>query len=306
MKSILLRCDLKLCVVLAATPIWFLLLTLLAASLSGVSSATENTNVVKIGYCAPLAELDGVKAAGFDYVELRTSEIAGLTDEDYQQLAAKLKRFNLPVPTTYLFIPANIKLTGPHTDHAQQAAYVQKAFDRVSRLGVHTVVLGSGPARTYPAGFSKSVAFQQLVEFCKWLGPEARTHGITIAIEPLRKEESNIINNMAEGLQLVKAVADPNIQLNLDYYHLAMEKEDPAIILEAKNYIRHVHTANPNGRVFPLNWDEYDYGPFYAALRKIGYQGEVSIEAHANDFQKEAPQSIALLRRALSTQSPKP
>jgi sugar phosphate isomerase/epimerase len=277
----------------------FVLVALLVTSSFCISTADERTHRARVGYCATLAEIDAVKSAGFDYVELRTSEIAALPEADYEKLAQKLKQLALPVPVTYLFIPADIKLTGPQANKDQQMEYVRKALDRVSKLGTSTVVLGSGPARRYPEGFAKQEAFRQLVEFCKWLGPEARKRGITIAIEPLRKEESNIINNLAEGLQLVKIVQDPNIQLNVDYYHLAMEREDPAMILKAKDYVRHVHTANPQGRVFPLQWEEYDYGPFYEALRSIGYDKEISIEASTKDFQHDAPEAIALIRRAL-------
>jgi D-psicose/D-tagatose/L-ribulose 3-epimerase len=288
--------------VTVAVAVRFLLVTLVVLSSVCLSSAGKKPRAVRVGYCSSLAEIDAVKAAGFDYIELRTSEVAALSDADYEKLAEKLKQIDLPVPVTYLFIPADIKLTGPQANKDQQMDYVRRALDRVSKLGATTVVLGSGPARRYPEGFSKEEAFRQLVDFCKRLGPEARKRGITIAIEPLRKEESNIINNLAEGLTLVKAVRDPNIQLNVDYYHLAMEKEDPAIILEVRKYVRHVHTANPEGRVFPLKWDEYNYGPFYEALRKIGFDREISIEGSTKDFQHEAPQAIAFVRHALAAQ----
>jgi sugar phosphate isomerase/epimerase len=275
-----------------------LFVALCAAVVSGISAPSSQSHPVRIGYCAQLSEIDATKAAGFDYVELRTSEVAALSQADFEKLADKLKRIALPVPDAYQFIPGNIKLTGPQADQALQHDYVQKALDRVSKLGARTVVLGSGTARQYPDGFSKEAALRQFAEFCKWLGPEARKRNITIAIEPLRKEESNLINTLAEGLQFVKSVGDPNIQLNVDYYHLEMEKEDPAVILQARDYVRHVHTANPQGRVFPLNWEEYNYAPFYSALRKIGYDKEVSIEARTDDFPREAPQAIAFLRRA--------
>ncbi|HXN25306.1 MAG TPA: sugar phosphate isomerase/epimerase family protein [Candidatus Dormibacteraeota bacterium] len=279
--------------------ILFLPVTILFLSLLCISTAKEQTHPVSIGYCAELAEIDAVKWAGFDYIELRTSEIAALSDQDYEKIAAKLNQIELPVPTTYLFIPASIKLTGPETDKVLQMNYVRKALNRVSKLGAHTVVLGAGTARQYPAGFPKETAFRQLIDFCKRLGPEARTRDITIAVEPLRKQESNIINTVAEGLELVRAVQDPNIQLNVDFYHLEVEKENPAIILEAKSHIRHVHMANPEGRVFPLNWEEYNYGPFFKILRKIGYQKEISIEGRTADFVREAPRAIAFLRGAV-------
>jgi sugar phosphate isomerase/epimerase len=56
--------------------------------------------------------------------------------------------------------------------------------------------------------------------------------------------------------------------------------------------------ANPTGRVFPLKWDEYDYTKFFEDLKAIGYSGRISVEASTKDFAADAPQAIALLRRA--------
>ena len=66
------------------------------------------------------------KAAGFDYIELSTSEIVALSDSDFDKLVGKLKELKLPVPVTYLFIPARIKLTGPEIDKEEQMRYVKK------------------------------------------------------------------------------------------------------------------------------------------------------------------------------------
>jgi D-psicose/D-tagatose/L-ribulose 3-epimerase len=258
---------------------------------------------VQIGYCGSIKDIDRVKAAGFDYIELRTTEIAALSDADFEQLREKMKRAGLPVPAAYLFIPPEIKLTGPAINPEEQMNYVRKALDRLSRLGVGVVVFGSGGARAYPAGFAKDEAFRQLVDFCRRIAPEARSRNIVVAVEPLRTQESNLINSIAEGLDLAAAVNDPNIQLNLDFYHLEMVREDPAVILRAKDHIRHVHMANPTGRVFPLRAEEYDYKPLFRNLRQIGYQGGMSVEAATTDFEKEAPRSIAFLRHEMENDS---
>ena len=159
-------------------------------------------------------------------------------------------------------------------------------------------MFGSGGARRVPDGFSRDDAFKQLVDFGRRAAAEARRHDITIAIEPLRRQETNIINSAAEGLELVNAVDDPGFQLMIDFYHLASEGEDPAIVLRAREHIRHLHMANPRGRVFPLAWDEFDYAPFFANLRAIGYDRRISVEATTKEMPVEAPQAIALLRRA--------
>jgi D-psicose/D-tagatose/L-ribulose 3-epimerase len=255
---------------------------------------------VQVGVCTPLRGIDAAKTAGFDYLELGTSEIAGLSDADYESALARVKQVGLAVPVTNLFLPATLKVTGPQTDREEQGRYVRKAFARLSRLGTGIVVFGSGGARRVPDGFSKEAAFDQLVDFGRRVATEGKSHGITIAVEPLRREETNIINSAAEGLALVKAVNDPNFQLMIDFYHLASEHEDPAIVLGAREHLRHLHMANPQGRVFPLAWDEYDYAPFFENLRAIGYDKRISVEASAKDFAVDAPRAISLLRRAFA------
>lgn len=270
------------------------LIVLLAAA-----AGSAQIRRVQVGYCTRLANLEAAKAAGFDYVELATSEIAALSDAEFGQAAARIRQAGLPVPATNLFLPATLKVTGPEIDRDQQMAYVRKAFARLEQIGTTIVVFGSGGARQVPAGFSKDEAMRQLVEFGRRIAPEARARGITIAVEPLRPEETNIINSAAEGLALVEAIDDPNFQLMVDFYHLASVKEDPSIVVRARDHLRHLHMANPDGRVFPRAAGEYDYAPFFAALRTIGYDRRISVEASTKDFTGDAPQAITFLRRAL-------
>jgi D-psicose/D-tagatose/L-ribulose 3-epimerase len=276
----------------AATALAALLVILSLADLSGQDRRVE------IGLCTGLKGIDAAKAAGFEYVELATSEIAALSDADYESAVARIRQLGLPAPVANLFLPATLKVTGPDIDRDEQIRYVRKAFERLSRIGTALVVFGSGGARRVPDGFAKDDAFKQLVDFGRRAAVEARSHGITIAIEPLRRQETNIINSAAEGLELVDAVNHPNFQLMIDFYHLASEGEDPAVVLRARAHLRHLHMANPQGRVFPLAWDEYDYAPFFANLRAIGYDRRISVEATPKDFPVEAPRAIALLRRA--------
>jgi sugar phosphate isomerase/epimerase len=275
---------------------WFAAIAVLLGGLALIAPAQPKAKV-RIGYCGALKDIDAVKAAGFDYMEVRTSEIAALSDADFENAAAKFKQVGLPVLAANLFIPANIKVTGPNVDKDRQMEYVRLALDRVSRLGVRLVVFGSGGARQVPEGFSKQEAFEQLVDFGKRIAPEARSRNITIAIEPLRQQESNIINNTADELAWVNAVNDPNIQLMIDFYHFSVEKQDPSDILKVQDHLRHLHMANPNGRVMPLKLDEYDYGPFFATLRQIHYDRLMSLEVNNGNL-AEAPQAIALLRHA--------
>src|SRR6185503_1711818 len=107
-----------------ATALAALLVILPLAHLSG------QDHRIQVGFCTGLKGIDAAKAAGFDYVELSTSEIAALSDADYESAAARLRQLRLPTPVANLFLPATLKVTGPDIDRDAQTRYVRKAFER--------------------------------------------------------------------------------------------------------------------------------------------------------------------------------
>lgn len=253
-----------------------------------------------IGVCLDAAKFEEAQAAGFDYVEIGASKVAALSEEEFEALGRQVQQLRVPVAAANLFFPGTIKIVGPEVDRQKQEAYATACLARLKRLGVKVVVFGSGGARRVPEGYSRDEAIAQLVDFCRRIAPLARENGITIAVEPLRRQETNIINTAGEGLELVKAVDRPEIRLLVDFYHLSEENESPDVLLQAGRLLAHVHVANPKGRVYPASVDEAAYAPFFANLCKIGYAGRVSIEGSTTDFTAQAPKSIAMLRAAVS------
>lgn len=280
---------------------WLMISVLLTSSIMPARAESQGRKgcQVQVGCCAALKDLEAVRSAGFDYFEPRASEVEGLAEEDFQKLSARLKELRLATPTANYFLPGRIKVTGPSVDPAQQLGYVRKALDRVSSLGVKIIVFGSSGARNVPVGFAKDQALRQLVEFCRLVAPEAEARDITIAIEPLRPEESNIINTAAEGLALVEAVGHPRIQLLVDFYHMACQKEDFSIIEKAGSHVFHTHIANPAGRAYPKPGDGCDYAAFFAALRRIGYCGRISVEANSSDIMSDGRVAFSLIREGM-------
>ena len=267
-------------------------------ALTLVSSVAVAAPKVTIGSAGE--DLAKAKAAGFDYVEVGVRNFARLDDAKWAEYQAKHKAIGIPTPVANNFIPTEIKVVGPDIDKAKQDQYVTQAFDRAKVLGIKTIVFGSGGARKVPDGFSQDEAWKQLVEFAKRIAPLAKKRGIVVAVEPLQKKETNIINTAAEGLKWVKAVNHPNFQLMVDFYHLSLESEDPQILIDAKRNIKHIHIANPAGRRFPLSADEFDYSKFFTALKKSGYKGGVSVEGRSDDYVTEAPKAVAFLRTAVT------
>src|SRR4030042_3540993 len=261
---------------------------------------------MRIGYCTNLiaTQIDGTgsewiekgKENGFDYVELPLAQMVDLNDKEFSSLKRKIGSSGLKCEACNNFFPANIRLTGNDVDYGKTEAYLDKALGRAAQLGVKVIVLGSPKSKNVPEGYPMDKAWSQLVELLRNIDPLVRTRGITIVIEPLNKGESNIINTAAEGLQLAKAADRENIKLLIDYYHLVMERENPEIILDAGSYIKHIHFANPTGRVYPA---EKVYGciRFMDLLKRIGYEGRISIEAYTKDFCHDAKRSVEILRQ---------
>lgn len=255
---------------------------------------------MKIGLCAGLGDLARAKDVGFDYVELPVRDIAKLSDAEFAAAVEAHAKVGLPTPVANNFLPADLKITGPAVDPPRQEAYLELALARMRKLGVSIVVLGSGDARRVPDRFPPDAAYKQLVDFARRAAPIAAKHGIRIAVEPLRKQETNIIHTAAEGLEWVRAVKHPNFRLMVDFYHLASENEDPDILLAAREHILHFHMANPKGRVYPLDAAEYDYARFFARVREIDIEGGMSVEAKpVTTLEADGPRAIAFLRSLL-------
>ena len=229
--------------------------------------------------------LESLAECGFDYVEMPTAQMMELDDQAFAALKERIARTGLTCETSNNFFPTYFRLTGPEVDLESVLDYARRALTRAEELGVQYLVFGSGPAKQVPQGFPLEEGYRQVVELLKQVAPIAREH------EPLRKAECNLINTFAEGVQLARDVDHPNVRVLVDFYHLTEEAEPVQHLLEdGREFLRHVHFANPTGRVFPVRGDEADYGSFIDALKTLGYDLHVSCEAYApNGFDHDAP-----------------
>jgi D-psicose/D-tagatose/L-ribulose 3-epimerase len=122
---------------------------------------------------------------------------------------------------------------------------------------------------------------------------------MVIAIEPLNRSESNIINTGAEALQLVQQVSHSNVKMIIDYYHMRVENEDPEILVRAAGQVVHLHFANPKGRRWPkLSDDDPEYARFFRILKQIDYRRGISIEGRGT-FDADARDSLAFFNQEL-------
>jgi sugar phosphate isomerase/epimerase len=123
-------------------------------------------------------------------------------------------------------------------------------------------------------------AWDQLEAFCHQVADVVEPAGITIVIEPINPDETNILHTVVEGYALALRVNRPAIRCLCDYYHIERQGESLNGIGLAAPWLRHAHTAGPD-RACP--------GPgqtqalYLAALKDAGYDGRLSIEAKCLD-----------------------
>ncbi len=253
---------------------------------------------MKLGVFASLEDAPLLAQAGYDYVEINVVRDLQpqLEQGEVAERLAAIQSCALPTPVACIFLPGSFKLTGPEVDEAILEAYVRTAFARAEQTGVEIVVFGSGGARRIPDAFDHAQAWAQLVRFGRMIGPIAVDHGVTVAVEPLRHAECNVLNTVAESAQYVRDVDHPGVRLLVDAYHWAQNGEPAQSIIDAGPLLVHAHIATYENRL-PPGQEECDFQPFFDALGAAGYGGRLSIEAQWEIDERSALAARTALRR---------
>jgi len=251
---------------------------------------------MRIGVCAGIDNIFTAERIGFDFIEWAVVEAAFMGEQSFSEVKKRIGQCSIKPEACNCFFPGDMKITGPELNYANISEYVKKALGRVASLGTSIVVVGSGTARRVPDGWSREDGIKQFGEVLAIIGEEGSQYGITAVVEHLSKRETNIINSVEEGIQLVKMINHPNVKLLADFYHMMVEAENMDSIIKAGDELRHVHIANSNGRKYPMNADEDKYQPFFNALKEIVYTDRISIEAGTENFEADAPMALSFLK----------
>jgi D-psicose/D-tagatose/L-ribulose 3-epimerase len=260
--------------------------------------APSRARPVKIGVCT--RDAAGAAKYGFDYIEPAAAEIAAMTESQFREYADIVLASPIRCHAFNSFIRRpDLRVVGHEVSISALRDYLEVCLPRCRRLGASTVVWGSAGSRNVPEGFMRERARDQIADFLHMAGKVARQSGIIIAIEPLRRQESNILNTGGEAMEMVHRVKHPNVRMIIDYFHLREENEDPRILEVARHEIVHLHFANPHGRLWPHALREDDhYDAFFQYLKKTGYSGGISIEGQGS-FEKDGAASLEFFRQAM-------
>ncbi len=258
---------------------------------------------MKIGVCRGLDDVNAIKAsseAGVDYFETGFGCLADYNDEKFNECKSVLESYSLPCIAANGFIPGNMKLVGEDVDYVALNEYIDRGFTRAEKLGVKTIVLGSGKARSFPEDFSLEKAKEQFAFFLsEYAAPRAEKAGATVVIEPLRFCESSMIYTVSDGIEIARMSGKDNVKALADLYHVYGNDDSVEGIAEFKGQVCHAHIAEPVGRLYPSTSDSVIvkdiYKKFFVSLKVCGCE-TCSIEAHTDDFGKDVFDSIRVLK----------
>ena len=131
-----------------------------------------------------------------------------------------------------------------------------------------------------PAGADRRELLDVLERNLRFAARALRREGITLMVEPINNRDMPgfLLNRSAETLALIARVAEPNVRLQYDIYHMQIMEGDIARTLERElAHIGHVQIADNPGRHEP-GTGEINYSFLFDWLDRIGYTGWVSAE----------------------------
>lgn len=234
---------------------------------------------MRFGVCSAFHNFEIVAQSGYDYFEANLAAIAAMTEEEYTAALQTVQASPMDVEAVNGFYPRTLKIVGPDRDMAVITEYTEKALARAAKLGVKIAVLGSGAARMVPEGFPYATAYEQFAEVLQMCGDVAAKHGIVIAIEPLQRKEVNLINTVAEGLEMAKKVNHPNVRCLADFFHVFQNQETLDAVRTAGEWLVHTHLARPGDRKMPSTEEDITICRGWAqALKICGYDIRMSLE----------------------------
>jgi sugar phosphate isomerase/epimerase len=255
---------------------------------------------MRFGICAPFREVTTLTSFPFDYLEENVQRfLAPERSQTYfkEQLQAA-RSLPVPIESANALLPSDLTLVATPTrpvDTLRLERYIKTALQRAEQVGIRVIVFGSGAARACPPGYDSAEAVRQIGEHLATWSEWARNHGVQLVLEPLRYEETNTLNTVAQAGALVSQHTASGARLLADLYHMLCNGEAPETLTPWVPLLSHVHLAEQKGRTAPGQHGE-DFRPYFSVLHQGGYDQRISIECNWHDLVSEVDLALAVLK----------
>jgi len=219
---------------------------------------------------------------GFDVVEIAVEDPSLI---DVKKIKKVLDLYGLKASICGAFGPSRDLTHADTSVHDNCLSYVESCLDICLALDASffggPMYSAVGKARMIPAEQRKAewdLAVKNLRKVC--LMAEGRN--LKIALEPLNRFESDLVNTAEDVLRMVNDIDHPAAQIMLDGFHMSIEERDvEQAIITAGDKLVHLQVSE-NYRGTPgtgqTPWHGYRRG-----LEAINYKGTVTIESFTPD-----------------------
>lgn len=118
---------------------------------------------------------------------------------------------------------------------------------------------------------------KRAVEAVQHVAEHARTHGVSLLLEPINRYETRFINTVQEALQFMADVGADNVRVLADTFHMNIEEASmgDAVRLAGKR-LGYMHLADSNRKA--AGQGHTNFRELATILRQIDYSGYIGAE----------------------------
>lgn len=228
-----------------------------------------------------------IKEMGYDVVEIPVEDPEII---DVEKVKTALQQNGLEAVVCGAFGPTRDFTNDDPAYHKTSFEYVASCLDICEGLGVKFLAgpmySSVGKAR-FVSPEQKQIEWDRAVSNLRKVCQMAEARGLEIALEPLNRFESDLVNTAEDVMRLINEIDHPAAKVLLDGFHMNIEEPDiEAAIRAAGEKLIHVQVSE-NYRGTPgtgqTNWAAYKRG-----LEAVGYKGVVSIESFTPEVKELA------------------
>ena len=226
-----------------------------------------------------LALMDKAKQMGFDSFEFGLEDLSHV---DAAKLKQKMQQTGLRVVVCGAFGPDRDLTHEDGSVRENSLNYITQAIQLCQKAGCKTL---GGPMysavgkRRHVTPDQKKTEWDRAVKGIKEAGKRAKDHGVLLAIEPLNRFETDLINTAEQCKRLVEDIGDRTVGIHLDSFHMNIEEKNSAAAIRlAGKQLYHFHACE-NDRGAPGSGVNIDWDGVSAALKEVGYARQAVIES---------------------------
>jgi sugar phosphate isomerase/epimerase len=140
------------------------------------------------------------------------------------------------------------------------------------------LVFGSPKQRATTKGSTIAEATKRWADLFADVAAHAEARNATMLVESLPREQCDVVNTVAEAVEIVKYVDSKAVQTMFDTHNAADETEPHEQVVDKYfDLIKHIHVNERDGK--HCGTGDYPFRPLLQLLANRNYQGWVSLEA---------------------------